>query len=158
MRGRARVPLRSLLRAGFAPKVLAWSVAAGLAFGIIPVMGTSTLLCVAAGSVFRLNQAAMQAANLAAYPLQLALLIPFIRLGERLFGAPALSPSMLRSALEAGAWEALGRLGTSLWHAGVAWLVVVPLPVALLAWTLTPLLRVLAGAFHQPEAPPRPEG
>lgn len=151
-------PLRGLLRAGMTPKALAWSVVAGLAFGIIPLMGASTLLCVAAGSAFRLNQAAMQAANHAAYPLQLALLLPFIRLGERLFGAPPLPLSMpaLQSALEAGAWEALSRFWTSLWHAGVAWLVVVPLPAALLAWALTPLFRSFTGAFRQTGAPPGP--
>jgi hypothetical protein len=43
--------------------------------------------------------------------------------------------------LQAGVWRALQTLWTSLWHASVAWLLVVPIPMVLLAWGLTPVLR-----------------
>jgi uncharacterized protein (DUF2062 family) len=145
-------PMLQLLRQGLTPERLAWSLSVGLALGIIPLFGTSTALCVGAGLVFRLNQPAMQLTNYVAYPLQLTLLIPFIRLGERLFGAPHLPLSLpvIQAALKADAWGALGQFWTSLWHASVAWLVVVPLPAALLAWLLVPFLRTAARPFLRP--------
>lgn len=144
LRARLWLPLRDLLQQGLSPEGLAWSLAAGLALGISPLVGTSTALCAGAAFAFRLNQPAMQLANYAAYPLQLALLLPFIRLGERLFGTPPMPLSLagLQAALKAGVWAALGTFWTSFWHAGVAWLLVVPLPALLLARLLVPLLRI----------------
>ena len=152
LRTRIWARLVALLRAGLSPEGLARSVAVGLAFGIIPLVGTSTLLCAGAAFAFRLNQPAMQVANYAAYPLQLLLLIPFIRLGERLFGAPPLPHSLatLQGALRTDAWGALGGFWSSLWHAGVAWLLVVPIPTALLAWALVPLFRAASRPFQRP--------
>ncbi|HEY3269598.1 MAG TPA: DUF2062 domain-containing protein [Geothrix sp.] len=137
------LPLRALLQAGLSPEGLAWSVSVGLALGVIPLWGTSTALCVWAAVAFRLNQVAMQVANYLAYPLQLALIIPFIRLGERLFGAPRLPLSLplIQQAVRTDAWAALGAFWTSLWHAAVAWALVMPVPVALLAWGLAPVFR-----------------
>jgi uncharacterized protein (DUF2062 family) len=135
--------LLRLLRAGLSPEGLAWSLSVGLALGINPMFGTATMLCVGAATLFRLNQPAMQLANYLAYPLQLALLIPFIRMGELLFRAPHLpiSVAMVQATLKAGAWVVVRTLWTSLWHASVAWLLVVPIPAALLAWALIPVFR-----------------
>lgn len=138
-------PLRGWLREGLTPAGLAWSLAVGLAIGVIPLFGTSTALCVGAALAFRLNQPAMQLANYLAYPAQLLLLIPFIRLGERLFGAPRLPLSLtaLLAAAKADAWGTMGAFWTSLWHAAVAWLLVVPVPTLLLAWALFRLFRAI---------------
>jgi uncharacterized protein (DUF2062 family) len=135
--------LLRLMRAGLSPEGLAWSLSVGLALGINPMYGTSTVLCLGVAMLFRLNQPAMQLANYLAYPLQLALLIPFIRLGERLFGAPRLPISIaaVQESLKAGVWAMLQALWTSLWHASVVWLLVVPIPAALLAWVLIPIFR-----------------
>lgn len=145
-------PLLRLLREGLTPEGLACSLAVGLALGIIPLFGTSTALCVGAALAFRLNQPAMQVANYLAYPLQIALLIPFIRLGERLFAAPRLPLSLphLLDAVKADAWTALGASWTSLWHGAVAWALVVPLPAALLAWVLASAFRKVAVQHHRP--------
>src|SRR5579872_6178647 len=80
-------PLLSLLRQGLSPERLALSVALGIALGVFPVLGTTTLLCGLAAILFRLNVPAMQLVNYLVFSLQLALLIPFIRLGELLYGA-----------------------------------------------------------------------
>jgi hypothetical protein len=94
----------------------------------------------------------MQLANYLAYPLQLALLIPFIRLGEQLFGAPRLPISLasVQEALKSGIWAVLSALWTSLWHASVAWLLVVPIPAALLAWGLIPIFRATQKTYRRP--------
>jgi uncharacterized protein (DUF2062 family) len=144
--------LLGMLRHGLSPEGLAWSLAVGLALGITPLFGTSTALCAGVAMAFRLNQPAMQLANYLAYPLQIALFLPFIRLGERLFGAPQLPLSlpMIEAALKADAWRALGAFWTSLWHAGVAWLLVVPIPAVLIALGLAPVFRTALKPFRRP--------
>ena len=152
LRRRLWEPLVSLLRQGASPEGLAWSLSTGVALGICPLWGTSTALCAGAGAAFRLNQVALQLANYLAYPLQLALLIPFIRLGEWIFGSPRLplSLSQLQQAIRTNAWAALVSFWTSLWHASVAWLLAVPVPMVLLAWILAPVFRRLAHRFQRP--------
>lgn len=149
LRRRLWEPLRAQLRQGLSPERMAWSLALGLGAGVSPLVGSSTGLCILLALVFRLNQVVMQAANYLAYPLQLALLIPFIRLGEKLFGAPRLPLSLevLGGALRADAWGTLHTFWTTLWHAGVAWLLTAPVGAALLAWGLTPIFRAAARRF-----------
>jgi len=146
LRQRILEPLLAQLRQGLSPEGMAWSLALGLGAGVSPLVGTSTGLCIALAFVFRLNQVVMQVANYLAYPLQLALLIPFIRLGEKLFDAPSLPLSMavLSAAIRANPRLAMHTFWTSLWHAGVAWLITAPLGAALLAGLLIPIFRATA--------------
>jgi uncharacterized protein (DUF2062 family) len=152
VRARIRDPIVGMLRHGLSPEGLAWSLAAGVAIGIIPLFGTSTAICVGVAAAFRLNQPAMQLANYLAYPLQILLLFPFIRMGEWLFGAPRLNLSLahIQAALRADAWGAVQMFWTSLWHASVAWLLVVPIPMVLVAWILTPVFRQILKTFRRP--------
>ena len=152
LRARIWEPILGMLRHGLSPEGLAWSLAVGVAIGIIPLFGTSTMLCVGAAFAFRLNQPAMQLANYLAYPLQILLILPFIRLGERLFGAPhlPLSLALLEEALRVDARGAIRLFWASLWHASVAWLLVVPIPVILVAWGLSPVFRGALKSFLIP--------
>jgi len=146
IRQRLWEPLLTQLRQGLSPAGMAWSLALGLGAGVSPLVGTSTGLCIALAYAFRLNQVVMQVANYLAYPLQLALLFPFIRLGELLFNAPrlTLSVEVLSAALRANPRLAMQTFWTSLWHAGVAWLITAPLGAALLAAVLIPVFRTVA--------------
>ncbi len=65
---------------------LALTVALGLVIGVFPLFGLPTVLCGLAAAVCRLNFPALQLVNYLAYPLQIALLLPFARLGGILFG------------------------------------------------------------------------
>ena len=69
---------------GIAPQRLAVTLALGFAVGCIPVIGIPTVLCAALALALHLNLPAIQAANYAAMPLQLALIVPFVRLGGRI--------------------------------------------------------------------------
>lgn len=134
-------PLRALLRQGVTPWRLAASVALGVVLSVCPIIGTTTALCTAVALAGRLNLVAMQVANYAAFPLQVLLLVPFLRLGERVLGAPRLplTASAIVAAFEQGIGGALRTLSGALWHAVVGWALVV-VPAALL---LTVLLRPL---------------
>ena len=90
--------VRLSLMQGISPRRLALTLSVGFVLGCIPVVGIPTALCVLVALAFRLNQPAIQAANYAAMPFQLALLVPFVRLGSKL--TPALGhPSLDLSAL-----------------------------------------------------------
>jgi uncharacterized protein (DUF2062 family) len=129
---------------------LAWSVAAGLALGVFPMLGATTLLCIGVAFAFRLNQPAMQLVNYLAYPLQLALLIPFIRIGERLFGAEPM-PLSLAAMLGALKLDTLGTIAlfwSRIWHACVVWALLALPVMVLLALVLRPIFEAAARGFE----------
>src|SRR4051794_11066986 len=82
---------------GISPQRLALTLALGFVLGCIPLVGVPTGLCIVLALAFRLNVPAMQAANYAAMPFQLALIVPFVRLGGKL--TPATHASIDMSAL-----------------------------------------------------------
>ena len=91
---RILTPILDLLRQGITPEKIALSIALGITLGVTPVLGSTSILCFLAAVVFRLNVPAIQLVNYFVYPLQFALLIPFIRMGEWIFAArPPVSPS-----------------------------------------------------------------
>ena len=87
-------PIVDLLTQGITPEKIALSIAFGLVLGVFPALGWTTLLCLLVAVWLRLNVPAMQLVNYLAYPLQVALLVPFIRAGEVLFRAPKLGISL----------------------------------------------------------------
>lgn len=136
-------PLADLLRHGVTPEKLAMSIALGVALGVFPMLGSTTALCALAALIFRLNLPAIQIVNYFVYPAQIALLLPFFRLGEKLFGAPhlPLSLTQLISMVRRSYWGSLHFLWVSTWHAMVAWCLLA-LAFAPLAYVvLLPLLR-----------------
>jgi uncharacterized protein (DUF2062 family) len=74
---------------GLSAESMAILLAAGLVLGTFPVYGCPTLLCLLAALVFRWNAPALQLVNQLASPVQLALLVPFARIGERILRPPA---------------------------------------------------------------------
>lgn len=70
---------------GLTPRKLALTCAFGVVLGIFPVFGLTTLLCFGAAFLFRLNIPIIQVVNYVFAPLQLILIIPFIKLGTYIF-------------------------------------------------------------------------
>jgi uncharacterized protein (DUF2062 family) len=129
------------LRQGISPRRLAITLALGFAIGCIPVVGVPTVLCAVLAFGLRLNLGAIQAANYAAMPLQLALILPFVRLGERIFhfaARPALSASAVAHLSTVGI---AFRVGALTGHALVAWLLLAAPAVVLMTAILTLMLR-----------------
>ncbi|MGB2623873.1 MAG: DUF2062 domain-containing protein [Candidatus Acidiferrum sp.] len=148
---RIAMPIHDLLRQGVTPEKLALSLALGAALGVFPVLGTTTALCAVAALLLRLNLPAIQIVNFVVYPAQLALIIPFFRLGEKLFGAPQLplSPPQILEVLRTHPWTATHFFWTTVWHAAIAWCMAAPFLIALLYVILLPILRVAAGGAKQ---------
>lgn len=132
-------PLLRLLKQGVTPKKLALSVALGLALGIFPMIGSTTVLCFVVGHILRLNPIAIQLVNYFIYPLQLAFFIPFFHLGAILFGEPPI-PFSIDEIFVRLANEPLITIG-ALWTANVR---------AIVAWALiaVPLVWITTWAFE----------
>ncbi len=148
---RVALPILALLRRGASPQKLAWSLAVGLLIGINPLLGSTTVVCLAVAFVFRLNIAASQLANHVAYPLQLALVIPFIGLGTRIFHTQAmpLSPSQLLHAAHTAPVALIRQLWLWEWHALILWAALASIAIPAVALTLTPFLhRLLTRVQH----------
>ncbi|HEX4545782.1 MAG TPA: DUF2062 domain-containing protein [Candidatus Acidoferrum sp.] len=136
-------PILELLRQGVTPEKIALSIALGAVLGVFPAIGLTTALCAITALAFRLNLPAIQLVNYFMYPAQIALLVPFFRLGEKLFRAPHVSVSVrqLDGLIHASLWNAIKLLWTTTWHAIVAWGLIAPVFVALTYFILTPMLR-----------------
>ncbi|MBX0289319.1 DUF2062 domain-containing protein [Hymenobacter sp. HSC-4F20] len=142
-RRRVVQPLVGLLRQGLTPHQLALTVALGTAFGLVPVLGITTLLTTFAAVRLRLNVAAALLIAHLWSPVQLLLIIPFMSQGARLWGStgPALTLDKLRY-LFAHDWVGALQL---LWHAmlgGLAlWAAACLVVAPLLYFALRPILR-----------------
>ena len=145
------LPISDLLRQGITPEKIAQSLAFGIVLGIFPVLGSTTILCILAAIIFRLNLPAIQLVNYFVYPVQLALLIPFIRFGETLFRSPRVSLSLpfIFRMIRENAWQTTKTYWTSGWHAMVAWCLVGPLAIYLLTKLLTPVLRKIESTSRE---------
>lgn len=132
-------PFLDLLRQGITPEKVALTVALGLALGVTPVIGSTTLLCTLAAVVLRLNLPAIQLVNGLVYPLQLVLIIPFLRAGAWLFGdhsLPAMTVSRLFALIRSDAWRAIATLWSATLHALVAWMAIAATVAAVLYFVL----------------------
>ncbi|MCX7008541.1 MAG: DUF2062 domain-containing protein [Kiritimatiellaeota bacterium] len=134
LRRRVFDPLAALFKQGLSPEKIVLCVVAGGALSVVPILGTTTILCTVAAVVLRLNLPAIQAVNWLCSGAQLLLIIPFIRIGEKLFGATSLplSLSQLGTIFRADWVGFLHRFWVTLLHAIAGWGVVC-LPLALLA-------------------------
>lgn len=126
------------------PERLALCVAIGIVVGNIPILGVSTLLCAAIALLFRLNLPAIQLAQWAMAPIQLLLIIPFVRLGEWLLHAPhqAVSIKEGMALVAQGIGHAIGVLWDAIVHASFAWIVIAPFATYL-------LYKILCAVFGQ---------
>ena len=144
-RRRVIEPIVQLLTQGVTPEKIALSVSMGIACGVFPVLGSTTILCTIVAIVFRLNLPAIQAVNYIAYPLQLLMIVPFVRMGEFLFHARPLQLSlkqMLQMA-HADLPLAISTLWVAALQAASAWMLLCPIVVGVLYFPLLQTFRRL---------------
>jgi uncharacterized protein (DUF2062 family) len=152
LRRRVLDPILGLLRQGLAPSQLALSLAFGLGVGIFPVLGVSTPLLTVIALGMRLNLPAIQLVNYLASPLQLLLIIPFVRVGERLVGAEP-QPLTVGAGLEVlakGVVQAVVILWDAIVHAAIGWIAIGPVLIFVLYRAFLPLLARAAARMRAP--------
>jgi hypothetical protein len=136
-------PFIDLLKQGVTPEKIALTVALGVTLGVTPVIGSTTMLCTLAAVTLRLNLPAILLVNGAVYPLQLILLVPFLRAGARLFGVdgPKISISEIFNLIRASVWHAIATLWVATLHALAVWLLAGCAASAIVYLVLLTLLR-----------------
>jgi uncharacterized protein (DUF2062 family) len=147
-------PILRLLRQGTSPDQLAASFALGAVIGVFPLLGATTAVCTVLALVLRLNLPVIQLANYLVYPLQLALLIPFVQWGAALFQVPppAMTLQELTALFSADFWATAASFLGVFARAAAVWLAAsVPVFVATFA-ALAILFRRL-GRRHAGTAP-----
>jgi uncharacterized protein (DUF2062 family) len=131
---------------GFTPEKIALTITLGLTLGLFPILGATTALCALAGVWLKLNQPVIQLVNYLASPLQLAMILVFVRLGEWMVHAQRVNfsiPELFRKFHESPAkfFQEFGLTGL---HGIIAWFVIAPFASGLIYFLLLPPLKKLA--------------
>jgi len=146
-------PIRELFLQGTSPGKIALCVACGVTLAVFPIIGATTLLCTVVAMTLGLNLPAIQAVNWLVAPLQLALLLPLMRVGDFLFGArrSPLSADQFFTMVRQHPWSAATMLGISTLHAVVAWLLLAPLAFIFLYFPANHAFKRLAIVYGRAE-------
>jgi len=147
-------PLKSLLLAGITPARLAASLSAGSVIACFPLLGSTTALCALIAWAARLNMVAIQLANWIAYPLQIALLIPFYQLGGYLSDqrSEALPFATLIDQLREWPLAAVNEFGGATIRAIGAWSILSLTAFALLYLLIHAILNRMFTGFRKPDS------
>ncbi len=136
-------PVIAQLTQGITPEKIALTLAVGSACALFPILGTTTLLCLAVGILLRLNQPLIQLVNALFTVPHLFVLYGLIRLGDLIFGTPELKLTVTeyivrRPHTVPNLWviilnlwrehgQYLHRFGAAALHALVAWAIIAPI-------------------------------
>ena len=129
-------PFMSLLKAGLSPGSLALTVGLGVAFGLAPTFGLTTIISTATALRLRLNVAAIQLVCHLLSPVQLLLLLPLLRWGATMLGqGEKVAHLTFEQIKQMGSTEGWGSVLHLLWRAELG---------ALLLWALAAVPVVAA--------------
>jgi uncharacterized protein (DUF2062 family) len=159
-KARIVAPLRAQLTQGVTPARLAAALALGFVVGVIPVLFVTTLLTAILAVALRLNQPAIQVANYAASPVQLALFIPLFQAGAAVFGAPpvAFTLTQLQAELSADAMGTVVRYLAANARAVGVWALAAPFAYGALFLAFRALLSRLPRGGGAAASGPGPAG
>lgn len=148
-------PLIVILKRGVEPKQLALSAALGLTLGIFPICGVTVLLCGIAATLLgsTIQAPTLMLANFIATPIELSLVIPFLRVGEFITGGahlPLTSDALKKLITGQASHEVLLGVG----HALIGWLVTAPFIFMVLYILFIPIFKFSVRKFsHHPPSP-----
>ncbi|XP_047150925.1 uncharacterized protein LOC124822886 isoform X1 [Vigna umbellata] len=150
-------PLLAIIRRGAEPNQLAFSAALGLTLGVFPICGVTVFLCgVAIALLGRLCHApTVMLANFIATPIELSLVVPFLRFGEVITGGshfPLTSDALKKVFTGQASHEVL----ISIAHALLGWLAASPIILGTLFLVLLPIFKILVRKFSSPSSPKKP--
>ena len=133
MRKKTIALLKNMFTQGVSPRKLAFTISLGIFIGTVPAVWGSALICAGLAVLFRLNHLGIQAANHLVYPLQLALIVPFYRIGADIFPwGPSLSAEMFSKGIKHAAMGSFVPIAVATVKALAAWfLIAAPVAVAL---------------------------
>jgi uncharacterized protein (DUF2062 family) len=139
-------PIAVQLTQGITPEKIALTMAVGSALALFPIFGTTTLLCLLAGIVLKLNQAIIQLVNMLCATIHFPLIVCLFRLGHMMFGVPYthIGLGMIHHMLDTF-WEDptkfFERFGLDALHAIAAWAVLAPMWMMIIYMIALPVVR-----------------
>lgn len=144
-------PVITQLKVGSSPERISWTISLGLVLGVFPIMGSTTLVCLGVGWMLGLNQPVLHVFKTLVYPLHLALILVFIRLGERLYGVPLISFSIpeLVAKFRDDPLQFARDFGMAAWHGVSAWLLIAPFAAVLIKMVVLPVVKRLAQSMQR---------
>lgn len=144
-------PVLGFLKAGVSPGQLAVAFSLGMVVGIIPLLGSTTLICTILAFSLRLNMPVLQLANYCVFPLQLLLFIPFFQMGGYLFDSSQVpvSVTQISEMFQADFLGAIQQFWFANLQALLVWLLLAVPLYLLLYFILLPLFKRIALAFSE---------
>lgn len=145
-------PLLALLIQGVTPDKHAATLAVGSLCSLFPFIGATTALNFCVGLWLRMNQPVLQTLNQLLWPVQVLMILVYVRIGEVIWRAPETDRfsivEMVRAFGDLSLGEFLQRFGWAGVHAFTAWILTAPLLLAIVYFFFRPILRRLA--FRKP--------
>jgi len=148
-------PIRTQLTQGVTADQIASTLAVGTACSLLPFLGFTSLLNLGVGLVLRMNQPILHTLNQLLGPVQLVLILLYVRLGETIWGDTGghfTLAEMLRVFRDASLGDFLQQFGWAGIHAFSAWLLTAPLLIAAIFFPLRPILRRAAARLRPASA------
>ena len=81
-------PIALQMTQGITPEKIALTLAVGSALALFPIFGTTTLLCLLAGVLLRLNQPIIQLVNMLCASIHFPVIVCLFRMGHWMYGVP----------------------------------------------------------------------
>ena len=116
-------PLINLLKQGLTPSKLAMVITIGFSFGLFPILGVHAIICTGIAFLFRLNLIAIQIAHLIAFPFQILMFFPFLKIGEMVSNKTleTISETMVINTFNKGFFHSFGVLSEYFLLACLGW-------------------------------------
>ena len=127
--------VKDLLISGLTPHQLALAITMGVIFGVIPILGSTTIILTIVALTFNLNMVIVQLTNYIVYPLQLILFLPFIEMGKYLGNRPKISPHQVFTIMKSNWISGFEKLWDIQLWAILAW-ALISIPVSYLLYRL----------------------
>jgi len=147
-------PIKQQLTQGVTPQRISATLGVGTVCSLFPFLGFTSLLNLGVGMALRLNQPILQVLNQLLGPLQLVMVLIYVKGGELIWGAtsdPFSVTEMLTSFAELSLMEFLTKFGWAGVHAFTAWIITAPVLFALVYFPLRPVIERLA-ALRKPSS------
>uniref|UniRef100_A0A0E0DKV1 DUF2062 domain-containing protein n=1 Tax=Oryza meridionalis TaxID=40149 RepID=A0A0E0DKV1_9ORYZ len=155
-RWRPASSFNSSTASGAEPKQLAFSAALGVTLGIFPICGTTVILCGVAIAMLgsRCNAVTVMVLNFVVTPLELSLIVPFLRFGEVITGSghfPLTSDAFKKVITGQASKDVM----LSIVHAMLGWLIAAPFALAALYMVFIPCFKLMVDRFGGVPSSPR---
>ncbi len=137
-------PVRQQLTQGVTPDRVAATLALGTVCSVFPFLGFTTLLNLGVGIALRMNQPILHTVNTVLGPLQLVLILIYVRVGEWIWGHSGDAftlGEMIRQFRELSLLQFLQQFGWAGVHAFSAWILTAPVIALAIYFAFRPLLR-----------------